>query len=244
MLYSVRSYDPNNYGTININLNIPWKCPYVKYYVSSISTKVNILMTTEDDYLLFETTSGEVRIDFKEMYNYSLQNLINYLNSCQTVIEFKNKNNRTISLTSEQVCSFKEGSHRAKLITGLYNTNTFVIDPDTETEVPDLPVLDLANKLYLVSLQGLPVGSNIGNQEYTPSVIANIDTIIFDEGPLIVNYDTAKPIKIKVNTDSLKYLEMRLVDFMYQPIILKSPLFVTLKIKPAKQADIYDVLTK
>ncbi len=244
MLYSVKSCDSNNYGTIKLNLNIPWKCPYVKYYVSSISTKVNILMTTEDDYLLFETTSGEVRIDFKEMYNYSLQYLVNYLNSCQTVIEFKNKNNRTISLTPNGVCSFKGGTHRAKLITGFYNTKEITFSSSEETDVPDLPILDLANKLYLISLQGLPVGSNIGDKEYTPSVIANIDTVIFDEGPLIVNYDTVKPIKIKCNTDSLKFLEMRLVDFMYQPIILKSPLFITLKIKPAKQADIYDVLTK
>ena len=37
---------------------------------------------------------------------------------------------------------------------------------------------------------------------------------------------------------------MRLVDFMYQPVILKSPLFITMKIKPARDANIYDVLTK
>ena len=68
--------------------------------------------------------------------------------------------------------------------------------------------------------------------------------MIMDQEAMIVNYDMTKPIKIKVNTDSLKYLEMRLVDFMFQPVILKSPLFITLKIKPSQEADIYDILTK
>ena len=53
--------------------------------------------------------------------------------------------------------------------------------------------------------------------------------MIMDQEAMIVNYDMAKPIKIKVNTDSLKHLEMRLVDFMYQPVILRSPLFIALK---------------
>ena len=68
--------------------------------------------------------------------------------------------------------------------------------------------------------------------------------MILDGEAMIVNYDTAKPIKIKCNTDSLKYLEMRLVDFMYEPIILKSPLFITLKIKPARDADIENIMSK
>ena len=126
----------------------------------------------------------------------------------------------------------------------MYNTKKFVIEPGVPINVPDLPVLDFANKFYLVSLQGVAVSSSINNQEYTPSVIANIDSMFVDNEPLIVNYDMAKPIKIKCNTDSLKYLEMRLVDLMYQPVVLKSPLFITIKIKPAGNADIFDVLTK
>ena len=88
------------------------------------------------------------------------------------------------------------------------------------------------------------MNSSIDDKEYTPSVIANIDTMIIDGEVLLMYYDMTKPIKIKTNTDSLKYLEMRLVDFMFKPIILKSPLFITLKIKPAKKADVYDILSK
>ncbi len=244
MLYSVQS-QPGNYNTVRMNIDIPWKCPFVKYYVSSINTKANILLTTDDDYLIFETENSEVRIDFEESYAYSFANLVKFLNESQTVITFKNVNNRTISLKPVQTVKFKEGSHRAKLITGLFNTKPGHIFPNgVECNVPDLPILDFANKLYLVSLQGVAAHSSIGDQEYTPSIIANIDTMIMDQEALIVNYDLTKPIKVKVNTDSLKYLEMRLVDFMFQPVILKSPLFITLKIKPSQDADIYDILTK
>lgn len=120
------------------------------------------------------------------------------------------------------------------VITGLYNTKDFIIVANKEEVIPDLPILDYANKLYLVSLQGTSITSSIGEQEYTPSIICNIDTMIINGEPILVNFDASKPIKIKTNKDALKYLEMRLVDFMYEPIILKSPLFITLKIKPYK----------
>ena len=248
MLCSVNS-TPQDYSIIRFNVDIPWKCDYVKYYVSSINTNANIMVSTDDDYLLFEYIDNnkveEVKIKFENRYSYTLTYLVNYMNGCQSVICFNNKNNRIISMTSEYNISFISGSHRAKLLTGLYNVkDCFECVPNEEIEMPDLPILNYANKLYLVSLQGQAVHSSIGEKEYTPSIIANIDTFILDQIPIIINYDSAKPIKIKTNTDSLKYLEMRLVDFMYQPVILKSPLFITLKIKPAKKADIYDVLTK
>ena len=235
---------PTDYSSVQVRLNIPWKCEYVKYYVSSINTKANILITTKDDYLLFETADNDIKIQFEDCFNYSISSLIKMLNGCQSVIKFTNINNKTITINSTQLITLKEGTHRAKLITGLYNTKEFVCNANEEIIVPDLPILDFANKLYLVSLQGVPMNSSIEDQEYMPSVIANIDTMIIDGEPLMVNYDMTKPIKIKTNTDSLKYLEMKLVDFMFKPIILKSPLFITIKINPAKKADVYDVLTK
>ena len=244
MLYSVKS-NSEDYSRIQLNLDIPWKCNYVKYYVSSINTKANILMTTEDDYLLFESSSGQIKIEFQNMYAYSMNYLVKYLNEKQSAIVFKNINNRTISLDPNQDVSFVEGTHRAKLITGFYDAKKALeFTKGIESLVPDLPILDFANKLYLVSLQGQAIHSSLGDREYTPSIIANIDTMIVDNEALIVNYDQAKPIKIKCNTDSLKYLEMRLVDFMYQPVILQSPLFITLKVKPSTDANIYDVISK
>ncbi len=232
MLISAKS-ESNDYSLIRMSIDIPWKCDYVKYYISSINTKANILLTTNNDYLIFKTTKNDIRIDFKEAYSYNLNSLVKYLNEAQTTIIFKNIDNRTISLTSKEVVSLKDGSHKAKLITGLFNCKEFIIEANEETFVPDLPILDYANKFYLVSLQGQIVYSTINENEYNPSVLANIDTMIIDNEPIIVNYENMKPIKIKANTDSLKFLELQLVDFLFQPITLKSPLFVSLKIKPS-----------
>lgn len=244
MLCSVNS-NATDYGLVKLNVDIPWKCDYVKYHISSINTKGNILIVTKDDYLLFSYEDKELKIEFEDKYTYSIAGLIKYLNACQQVIVFKNIDGRTISLTSEHDVSFVEGSHRAKLITGLFNVkDQFDIPADEEVVVPDLPILDYANKLYLISLQGQAVHSNINEQEYTPSVMASIDTVIEPSAPIIIDYDSSKPIKIKTYTDSLKYIEMRLVDFMYQPVILKSPLFVNIKIKPCNGASVKGILTK
>ena len=207
-------------------------------------------MTTDDDYIEFEyKLSGaayDIRIQFKEMYSYSLNYLVNYLNkNCDLLITFKNVDNRTISLNPFYDITFQGGTHRALMLLGFYDTKIgYEFKEGEDKEVPNLPILDFANKFYLVSLQGQAVHSSLGDQEYTPSVIANIDSMYVDNEPLIVNYDTAKPIKIKCNTDSLKYLEMRLVDFMYQPVMLKSPLFITLKIKPTNDNDAKSITSK
>lgn len=243
MLITAQSSSPEEYGRIRLNLDIPWKCPYIKYFVSSINTKSNILRTTNDDYLLFKSSQREIKIQFKDTYNYSISSLVSATQEFQTRIVFE-KDGKSLLVSASDEYELIEGTHRAKLVTGLYNTKKFVIPKGQKINVPELPILDLSNKLYLISLQGMPVSSSINGQEYTPSVIANIDTMVIDGEPLIVNYETFKPIKIKVNTDSLKYLELSLVDFMYQPVVLKSPLFVTIKIKPAKNADIKDILTK
>lgn len=86
MLISAKS-ESNDYSLIRMSIDIPWKCNYVQYYISSINTKANILLTTNNDYLIFETTKNDIRIDFKEAYSYNLTSLVKYLNEAQTTIE-------------------------------------------------------------------------------------------------------------------------------------------------------------
>ena len=252
MLYSVHS-KPSDYSTVSLNIDIPWKCSYIKYYISSINTMSNILYSTTDD--TFEFIDDEkqlIKITFENKYSYEIKELIKKMNStqmkndeCVNIITFSVNADNTITMLSTKDITIKSISHRIQLLTGLYNTTLPIeIKNNTPYIILDLPVLNYANKLYLVSLQGQPVYSSIGEKEYTPSVIANIDSMILNQAPLIVNYDQTKPIKIKTNSDSLKYLEMRLVDFMYQPIKLMSPLFITIKIKPSTDANVGDIISK
>ena len=265
MLISVQSTDPKEYNTVRVNFDIPWKCEYVKYYVSSINTFHNIFMTTKED--KFEYWTGTLipkdeedkeeeedeyeysknRIVFGPSYTYETENIITILNKATKGdgnIEWS-ISNRRIKIKALKRIIIEEPTHRVKLILGLYNTE-FPIDLDKdETYIcQDIPILN-HNKLYLVSLQGNPMYSNIGEQQHTPSIIGTIDTITKDKLPLIYNFEKeGKPLKIKTYTESLKNLEISLVDFQFQPIVLKSPLFLSVKIKPAKNADVKDILTK
>lgn len=247
MLLSIHSSNQNDYGFVKANINIPWKCSYIKYFVSAINTKANIMLTTTDDSIEYSIneTGKPIHIPFEDRYTYNINELVKYLNQHQMDEEnncldpppltFEYNTNRTLSIKASKDVTIKSVTHRGQLVTGLFHT-TF---PITLTANSSYVIKD---KLYLTSLQGNAVYSSIGDQEYTPSVIATIDTMIIDNAPIIINFEQmSKPIKIKTNTDSLKYLEMRLVDFQYQPVILKSPLFVTLKIKPSYDPDVKDI---
>ena len=242
MICSIKSNNSKCYNTVSFNIDIPWKCSYVKYYVSSINTTGNILLTTSDDFIEYNDGGNHI-INFENKFDYSINEIKNILNN-ESVFEVNIKE-RKLAIKPTKDVVIEKPSHRAALITGLYNTKfPLELKAGIEYIISDIPIIQ-HSKLYLVSLQGQAVYSSIGDKEYTPSVIANIDTMIIDNKPFIYNFEQqGKPIKIKTNTDSLKYLEMRLVDFCYEPIELQSPLFITLKIKPSNSSDIYDVLTK
>ena len=242
MICSIKSINPKNYNTVSFNIDIPWKCSYVKYYVSSINTTGNILLTTSDDFIEYNDGSKHT-IKFENKFDYSINEIKSILNK-ESTFEVNIKD-RKLTIKPNKDVVIEKPSHRASLITGLYNTK-FPLELKTGIEyiINDIPIIQ-HSKLYLVSLHGQAIYSSIGDKQYTPSVIANIDTMIIDNKPFIYNFEQqGKPIKIKTNTDSLKYLEMRLVDFCYEPIELQSPLFITLKIKPSNSADVFDVLTK
>lgn len=229
MLLSLESLR-DDYSKIRMNINIPWATKYVKYHVSSLNTKANILLTTKEDRIVFD--QGDP-IKFENKYSFSEADVINLL-SCTSLFKASYENKRLV-ITPNKDFSFTTITHRARLVTGLMNAKLNEVYEEGKKYYFDIPILDYANKLYLVSKQGVSVSSNIGDREYTPSIIASIDTFIKDGIPIIVNFESfAKPIKTVVNVDSFKLVEMELVDFMYQPIVLNSPLFITMKIKPCK----------
>ena len=242
MILSLQSIEDKNssdayksYSRIRTNINIPWECNYIKYYVSSLNTKANILITTKNDVIKFIDPNDEVHtITFEDKYYMSENQMLMYMNSFTDYF--------TAEIVSRQIVikpimdiQFTELTHRARLVTGLLNVKLNEIYYRNETYTFDIPILDYANKLYLVSKQGQAIQSNIGDMEYTPSVIANVDALIKDNSSFIVTFETyGKPIKNVVNVDSFKMIELELVDFMYQPIILRSPMFITLKVEPDK----------
>ena len=256
MIYSLSSSDPEHYETINVNINIPWKCEQVKYYVSNVNTMSNFLLTTDEDFLLILMEDIEYPFTFPSRTDYEsslikdLKELFNCYEKTKTAVIEKNEHGNCYEKTKTAVIEKNEhgslkftldkdfqiidASHRVKLLLGLYHTTLPVSSTDKVYVCSSPPITNYANKLYLVSLQGQAIHASKEGMEYTPSVACSIDTFIKPGLPLIKDFDM-NPIKTVIQAADLSRSSMTLVDFQFEPVVLLSPLFVTLKIKPVKK---------
>lgn len=238
MLYSLSSTNPEHYETISVNITVPWKCEQVKYYVSNINTMSNFLLTTNDDYIIIEINQKEYKVLFENCSNYEnnlitqLRNIFHkYIDSTFEINLDTTSNHLYFQYST--TFTIKEASHRVRLLLGLYHSTLPLSDSEEEhiLECMSPPITNYANKLYLISLQGQVIVSSKNNLEYAPSVACSIDSFIKHSLPLIKDFDL-NPIKTKIQAASLSKLTLTLVDFQFEPVVLLSPLFVTLKIKP------------
>ena len=243
MLLSLQSTGPR-YNYIQTNIQIPWNCEYIKYYVASINTS-NLLLTTDDDVIEFEYTNDDgekktVSQSFNDSYHVELVTALNKIKYTddqmhRSVVDANyNEISHKIEITPlADNFKYTKITYRAGLVTGLYDIKLNEIYPRGVEIVGGIPIRNYNNKLYLISKQGQSIKSNIGDREYNPSVIANIDYPIKYNVPIIMNFEQiGKPLKNIVNIDSFKQIELELVDFQYKPVRLMSPMFVTIKIKP------------
>ena len=239
MIYSLSSSNPEHYETIEVNINIPWKCEQVKYYVSNINTVSNFLLTTEEDFLLLLMEGEEYRITFINITDYEsslikdLKQLFNCYEKTRTAVIEKIEHGN-LKFTLDKDFQLLDASHRVKLLLGLYHTVLPVSSLDKVYVCSSPPITNYANKLYLVSLQGQAIHATKEGLEYTPSIACSIDTFIKPGLPLIKDFDL-NPIKTIIQAADLSRSSMTLVDFQFEPVVLLSPLFVTLKIIPVKK---------
>lgn len=244
MLLSLQSTGPD-YSHLQANINIPWNCEYIEYHVASINTR-DLLITTDDDVIEFEYDdfmgfTQKHKLECLDLFNVSKKDANSILTwdgaekyiNVGVNLDGDGSRGRTLITPLRDEFKFTRIDHRAGLVTGLYNMKLNTVYPANELIIAERPIRDYANKLYLVSKQGQAIQSNIGDIEYTPSVIASIDHIIDTDTPIIQNFETyGKPIKNIVNIDSFKQIDLQLVDFQYQPVVLASPMFITIKVKP------------
>ena len=257
MLLSLQSTGPD-YNHIQTNIQIPWNCDYIKYYVESVNIHP-LWLTTDEDKIVYEYDDEDGNPATKTIqFHYSRTPLDDA--SLITLLERGDDRENPmivdINFTHDGRIKVKPlvdnfrittMTHRAGLVTGLYNFKlnevlpNFAYVEEEEEDDPDdvpigeVPVCDYYNKLYLISKQGQSIKSNIGDREYSPSILASIDHVIRGSTPIIANFEfLGKPIKNIVNIDSFKQIEMELVDFQYQPVPLRKPMFVTIKVKPCE----------
>ena len=165
---------------------------------------------------------------FSRHGNWELEEIVKLLNEELPLV---------VSITDAGTLSFQytkpfqltDASHRVKLILGLYHMK-FPINSDSDNFIyaDSTPMLNYGNVLYLRSLQGNSVGMIHDSVNVYAPCIYRINTFLKSGLPLISD---KKGDKIIVNAEAAKTITMQLVDFMYEPVILKSPMFITLKIK-------------
>ena len=238
MIYSLTSTNPSHYETIDVQILIPWKCEQVKYYVSNINTTSNFLLSTDEDYFTVKFDGqSEMNIYFDNVTDYesSLTSTLNKLFEKAGVVMNASRNETgRLKLTSNASFSITDATHRAKILLGLYHSELPISSDDGELISPSPPITNYANKLYLVSLQGQAIHTTKNGMEYTPSIACSIDSFVKSGLPLIKDFNI-NPIKTVINVADLYRSSMTLVDFQFEPVVLLSPLFVTLKIKPVKK---------
>ena len=227
--YQVHSKDPNNYGTVSFNPDIPWNTHKVEYKVTNLNTFTNFLITTDDDYIELKT-SGDPRQYkiFKNKTSYELEEVIKLLNE-ELPVTCTVTDTGVISMEDTKEFQIIDASHRVKLLLGLYHSKFPINSNASKSIIADsTPMLTYGNVLYLKSNQGNALGMIIEGNRYHSPCIYRINNFLKPGLPIISNQ---KGDKVIVNAEAAKTITMQLVDFMYEPIVLKSPMFVTLKIK-------------
>ncbi len=98
------------------------------------------------------------------------------------------------------------------------------------------PVLNYGNVLYLTSVQGSSIQTRLNTKELCSlPVLYRVNSFMKAGLPLIINKKGDVQIR---NTDAARSIKITLVDWMFKPVILKSPMTIALKIKPISDADI------
>ena len=228
--YQIVSQDPKNYNTITFNPTIPWNTHRVQYKITNVNTYSNFLITTDDDYLTYDANFGDPRTFkcFKNKTTYELEEIVKLLND-ELPLTVSINDEGTLSFQGSRAFEFTDASHRVKLILGLYHMKFPVKSDENNFITADsTPILNYGNVLYLKSLQGNSVGMIHDSANVYAPCIYRINTFLKSGLPLI---SEKKGDKIIVNAEAAKTIKMQLVDFMYEPVILKSPMFITLKIK-------------
>ena len=234
MLLSLQSTN-EDYSTIRSNIDIPWECKYIKYWISSVNFDANMLVSTSNDCINLHRVDNNEKatITFGDKVMLTKDDLKGIMKN--SLIDFDEDEFGRIVMTPLFDVMIDYITPRARMITGLMDIEVNKVYSELTAYVFDRPISNYANKLYIISKQGNAVHTNVGKQEYTPSILASIDTVIRNRAPVIVNFEAyGKPIKTITNIDSFKYLELQLVDMMLNPVKLLNPMFITLKVKPVK----------
>ena len=248
LTYQLCSNDANKFNEVEFQPIIPWNCSRIKYRVKSVNTFANFLITTKDDVLNVYDDEDDKRytLNFQDVISYELDELLEIINNANLPFTVDITDSGCVRFNVKE--SFSEhdlfiessSSHRVNLLLGIWcesNTdqkgNIFI--PPAGYIAPCCPMLCYNNVLYLQSIHGTQMGSRIDRTAVSPSILYRINTFIKSGLPIILNKDKLGE-EVEVNYDALNAtsIKIKLVDFQFQDVVLKSPLFICLEIEPVE----------
>ena len=245
-LHYITSTNPANYGKVSYSAT-PTVSQPCQIRVSSIQYDAHFSITTKEDFVKLHVPvdtqpSGAVTKEYTTVYfpecGYYLKDLLptllsavlNKSDSSTSTIEIKLNDRGLLEYKGANV-EICDASHRAKLLMGLYHLpdEAFPIDISNGYTAPSTPLTSFGNILYLESNLPSPVGvrGTDKNKEEYKSIVYKGSDYLYPGIP--VNSRTPGPV-IATKTEALTDLEFTLVDFQMYPVILHSPLTITLEV--------------
>ena len=221
-LYYFSSTDPSNYGTVYGKIT-PLVAQPVQVRVSSIQYQANFSITTTDDYIKMD----DKIFHFPECGFYVVDILPQLLTTAfNNDVKVTLLNTGLLQFQSDVYKQITDASHRVRLLLGLYHVK-FPIDISETWTSPSVPLTNFGNILFLVSNIPSIVGLGDKNKEEYRSIVYKGSDFLYPG--IAVNSRTPGPIVIS-KSDALTDLKFTLVDFMMEPVILHSSLYITFEV--------------
>jgi hypothetical protein len=229
-----------DYQSLSIDLTpLPWNCNKIQYCVSQINFTANYYITTSNDYI--EIMSWDLDLDppdyqlstyyFDNLTEFDQENLTTYLTHhiFRDELNVTKYSNGTISINVIQprtVLIITDITRRARWFIGytlpIPSIESFYVYGN------QIPSTTFGNLLYLTSLQGETVSTTTeDNTPITPSIIYRINQFMRPGLPVIINKKQTKII-----SNPISKIDLRLTDCYFEPIILLSPLYVAIEVRP------------
>ena len=240
MLYYLQSDNPNKYECIKFSANPQLGKGKHHFRILRASTIASFLITTNDDYIIFNVNNNDIKITFNDCCKYDRYDLPKILNQQylhNTGLTVSDNDEGTLTIESQYNFTIKEATHRIKLLFGLYHSSLPINSQSKKIIINSVPYVCYGNNLYIRSRISSVVGfagaqASFGafnsheNVSYT-SICYHISEMFIPGVPIISRIPGNQ---FDINSYDLTNLEFTLVDFQNEPIKLKAPLNLTVEI--------------
>lgn len=240
----LQSNNPNNYGTVEFMPTISKEDVNVLYRVISINTTAAFSLTTDEDFITIQFTDAQPKtITFPNKGNYDVETL-NKIFTTEYQLTVIQNDTGLIEISGTHEMKILEASHRVKLLLGLYHMDLPIKSTPIAAEHKDkiisksIPYFEQGPIFYLMSRTGAICITNARGQEETQSIVYKTMELVMNSYP-IASFNHGNWFRIK--SSQLQQLKFILVDFMLEPVVLHSPIYITLEIIKETELQKYDL---